>query len=122
TIGDLAQADTYALTGLLGINGERLKQRANGMDSRVVDPDSVHDFKSIGNSQTLPKDTTDENEIKGLLFQLSERVANRLERRELTGKTIQLMIRYSDRKTITRSKKMRSYVSGVEDIIPVIFD
>src|SRR5690625_837416 len=34
TIGDLAKADVYALTQLLGINGERLKNRANGIDTR----------------------------------------------------------------------------------------
>src|SRR5699024_5913406 len=62
TIGDLAQADVLALTNLLGINGERLKNRANGIDSRKVDPDSVNEFKSIGNSKTLAQDTADERE------------------------------------------------------------
>src|SRR5699024_8894937 len=60
TIGDLAKADEYTLSQFLGINGEKLKKRANGVDSRKVDPDAVNEFKSIGNSQTLPKDTTDE--------------------------------------------------------------
>src|SRR5699024_3869846 len=50
TIEDLAKADEYTLSQLLGINGERLKARSNGHDDRVVDPDSVHVFKSIGSS------------------------------------------------------------------------
>src|SRR5699024_11918209 len=57
TIGDLAKKDVYDLTQLLGINGERLKNRANGVDPRPVDPDAVNEFKSIGSSQTLPNDT-----------------------------------------------------------------
>src|SRR5699024_10421367 len=74
TIGELAQADTYALTQLLGINGERLKNRANGIDPRPVDPESVNEFKSIGNSQTLRDDTVDKNEVYTLLEKLSEKV------------------------------------------------
>jgi DNA polymerase-4 len=120
TIGDLAHKDSYILRQLLGINGERLKNRANGIDPRVVDPDSVHDFKSIGNSQTLPEDTTDDKEIRQILYGLANRVDDRLRRRALTGKTVQLMIRYYDRTTITRSKKLSDYVTGLDDIMLVI--
>src|SRR5690625_4369979 len=117
TIGDLAKADVYALSRILGINGERLIQRANGIDPRRVDPDSIHDFKSIGNSRTLPEDTEDETEIKEMLFMLAERVEERLQRRKLKGKTVQLMIRYNDRKTITRSRKLHKYIDSHEEII-----
>src|SRR5690625_1788980 len=117
TIGELAKADVYVLSHLLGINGERLIQRANGIDPRHVDPDSIHDFKSIGNSRTLPEDTEDETEIKEMLFMLAERVEERLQRRKLKGKTVQLMIRYNDRKTITRSRKLHKYIDSHEEII-----
>src|SRR5690625_7966549 len=102
TIGDLSKSDTYTLAHLLEINGERLKNRANGIDPSLVDPDAVNEFKSIGNSQTLPYDTENKQEIKQLLLQLSKRVSGRLKRRELKGQTVQLMIRYANRKTITR--------------------
>src|SRR5699024_11945747 len=48
TIGELVQADVYQLRHILGINGERLKNRANGIDTRPVDPDAINEFKSIG--------------------------------------------------------------------------
>lgn len=120
TIGDLAKADVYILSQLLGINGERLKNRANGIDHRNVDPDAVSDFKSIGNSRTLPYDTIDEEEIYSLFDHLATRVSERLERRQLKGQTVQLMIRYYDRKTITRSKKLRNFISDKETILHVI--
>lgn len=120
TIGDLAKADVYALSQMLGINGERLIQRANGIDPRRVDPDSVHDFKSIGNSTTLRYDTVDEVKIKQVLANLTERVEERLYRRQLKGKTVQLMIRYANRKTITRSRKLPKYVQTKKEIFPVI--
>lgn len=122
TIGDLANTDVYTLTQLLGINGERLRNRANGIDTRDVDPNSVNEFKSIGNSRTLPEDTSDMDALRQMLFQLAVRVDERLTRREMTGKTVQLMIRYGDRQTITRSKKLHSYVGGLEDIVPVVYD
>ncbi|SHF58856.1 DNA polymerase IV [Ornithinibacillus halophilus] len=116
TIKDLAYKDEYMLKQAFGINGQRLKSRANGKDLRPVDPDAVHDFKSIGSSQTLPHDTTDEKEIFHLIDVLSDNVERRLKRKEAAGRSIQLMIRYHDRKTITRSKKLPSYIEYKEDI------
>ena len=122
TIGDLAKADMYTVSQVLGINGERLINRANGRDPRPVDPDSVNEFKSIGNSQTLPHDTTDLTEMRQILSQLAERVEERLKRRELKGKTVQLMIRYSNRKTITRSRKLDRFIDDKDTIMEVIQD
>jgi len=122
TIKELAEADTYTLKHLLGINGERLQNRARGIDTRAVDPDALNDFKSIGNSQTLPDDTIDETQIKQLLLHLTKRVDERLKRREMTGKSIQLTIRYKDRQTVTRSRTISSYVEGADDIYPVILE
>lgn len=116
TIGDLAKADTYQLSQLLGINGERLKNRANGIDPRQVNPDAVNEFKSIGSSQTLPYDTTDEIRLQNLLYELTENVERRLSRRALAGLSVQLMIRFHDRKTITRSKRLAEYIHKKEDI------
>jgi len=119
TIGDLANKDVYNLKQVLGINGERLQNRANGVDPRAVDPDAIYEFKSIGSSQTLPADTTDEKEIQKLMQELSENVERRLNRKEAAGKSVQLMIRFHDRKTITRSKKLTSYIETKEEILQV---
>lgn len=117
TIGDLAKKDTYELKQFFGINGERLKNRANGIDPRPVDPDAIYDFKSIGNSQTLPHDTTDIKEINKLMNDLADNVEKRMKRKNAAGKTVQLMIRYHDRKTITRSKKLQNYIDSKFDIL-----
>ncbi|KGP73365.1 DNA polymerase IV [Pontibacillus yanchengensis] len=119
TIDELAKADVLQLKGLLGINGERLQKRANGIDTRLVDPDAVSEFKSIGNSQTLPHDTTDDIEITKMLRKLSQKVADRMERKQVISRNIQIMIRYSDRRTITRSKQLQDYIETVDDIYHV---
>ncbi|WP_164668689.1 DNA polymerase IV [Virgibacillus doumboii] len=122
TIGDLANGDTYQLKRLLGINGERLKNRANGIDTRPVDPDAVNEFKSIGSSQTLPEDTTNETEIRKLMNQLADNVERRMIRKQAAGKSVQIMIRYYDRKTITRSKKLQGYIDKKSDILQVAYE
>ncbi len=116
TIGGLAAANEIQLKGLLGINGLRLKERANGQDNRQVDPDSVYDFKSIGNSTTLPRDISNQHELLKVLERLSEQVAARMKRKEAVATTISLMIRFKDRKTITRSQKLQNPVSKQDEI------
>ncbi|HLS06654.1 MAG TPA: DNA polymerase IV [Bacillota bacterium] len=117
TIGDLAEADGYKLTQLLGINGERLKNRANGIDPRHVDPEAVNEFKSIGNSKTLPHDTTDETEIRQLFEHLATTIEQRMHRRQVAGLSVQIMIRYYNHQTITRSQKLNDYIYTKEDIL-----
>lgn len=117
TIGDLAVHDVYQLKQMLGVNGERLKNLANGIDSRPVDPEAVHDFKSIGSSQTLAHDSTDWDELYQLLDNLVANVARRVKRKNATGKSIQLMIRFHNHQTITRSKTLQNYIDEKEDIL-----
>src|SRR5699024_7368422 len=117
TIGDLAKKDVYLLKQLLGINGERLKNRANGIDSRPVDPDAVNDFKSIVHSKTLPHDTTHSTEIHQHMHTLAESIERRLKRKQVVGRSVKLMIRYHKLRTITRSKKLDTYIDAKQDIL-----
>lgn len=116
TVGELAKANDIQLKGLLGINGLRIKERANGIDQRPVDPDSVADFKSIGNSTTLPKDTTNQQELFRVLEHLAETVSIRMRRKKVIATTIGITIRFKDRKTITRSKKLENSFYKKEEI------
>lgn len=122
TIGDLAHKDMYDLTHLLGVNGERLKNQANGIDHRPVDPEAANEFKSIGNSQTLPHDTTNDSEIRSLLNDLASTINRRMERRDVVGLSVQLMIRYHNRKTITRSRKLQTYISNQNEIFQTAYE
>ncbi|MDQ0231885.1 DNA polymerase IV [Metabacillus malikii] len=116
TIYDLAHSDIVQLKGLLGINGERLKQRANGIDNREVNPDSIYDFKSIGNSTTLPKDTTNQLVIYEVLKKLSHSVFVRMKRKDVLASKIFISIRYGNLKTITRSKKLANPTQSEDEI------
>lgn len=118
-IGDLIEADHFQLKRILGINGERIQQRAQGIDTSPVDPDAIYDFKSIGNSETLREDTTDEKITTALLRKLARKVAVRLVRKEVIAQTLQITIRYYDRKTITRSVTRPNYFSSEEEIFTI---
>lgn len=117
TIEDLAKANEVQLKSLLGINGIRLRERANGIDNRPVDPDAISEFKSIGNSTTLPKDIANQQELFKVLDRLAEKVSVRLKRKKVMATTLSITIRYKDRHTITRSKKLMNPVSTQEDIL-----
>ncbi|MFS1518017.1 DNA polymerase IV [Bacillus sp. SCS-151] len=114
TIEDLAKGNDVQLRNLLGINGIKLKERANGQDVRQVDPEAIYDRKSIGNSTTLPHDTIDDRKIEKVLQKLAQSVGQRLRRKHLVCQTVQLTIRYANRKTITRSQKLSNPMSDDE--------
>ncbi|KIL45906.1 DNA polymerase IV [Jeotgalibacillus campisalis] len=117
TIGDLAQGEEIQLKALLGINGKRLKDRANGFDERKVDPESIYDFKSVGNSTTLPKDVSNQSELIAVLFKLSQKVSQRLKAKGMLCYSLSIMIRFKDRKTITRSCTLKSPINHEDDLL-----
>lgn len=82
TIGDLAQADPSFVKQHFGIHGVKLYERANGQDDRIVDPESINEFKSIGHSTTLRSDTRNRDIIQSTFYQLAESVERRLHRKK----------------------------------------
>lgn len=116
TIGDLAGANESQLKMLLGINGIRLKERANGIDNRTVDPESIEEFKSIGNSTTLPRDVSNQQELYRVLESLAETVSVRLKRKNVLARVLGITIRFKDRRTITRSRKLENPIQHKEEI------
>ncbi|MDQ0220761.1 DNA polymerase IV [Peribacillus cavernae] len=116
TIGDLAKANEVQIKQVVGINGLRLKERANGNDQRRVDPESIFEHKSVGNSTTLPHDSTNQKDLISILRKLSEKVALRLRNKGLVGQKIGVTIRYKDRKTITRSRLVDNPFSEAGEI------
>ncbi|UJW57592.1 DNA polymerase IV [Bacillus sp. A116_S68] len=116
TIQDIANANKDILHRHLGVGGLRIYERAYGIDDRPVDPDAVNEFKSIGNSTTLPEDTTEPVKVRKILMNLSDSVGRRLRRKNVYTGNIQLTIRYYDRKTITRSSKLPHPIDLHDDI------
>ncbi|WP_445493196.1 DNA polymerase IV [Niallia sp. 03133] len=117
TIKDLAEADSLQLKAALGINGARLKEKANGEDNRAVDPDAANEFKSIGNSTTLPKDISHQQELFQVLQSLAHKVATRMKKKQVHTNALSITIRYGNRKNFTKSMKLDNPIKMEEDIL-----
>lgn len=85
-------------------SASHLHELAHGRDDRAVIPD--RDAKSISHETTFPVDISDADVLRACLLSLTEQVARRLRRLEVFGRTVQLKVRYSDFRTVTRAHSM----------------
>ncbi len=102
TIKDLALYDKDFLMKKLGKMGFEISLLANGIDTSPVTPHEDSDMKSIGRSTTLPHDITDFEYAKDVLLQLSDDVGMTARTYGKKGRTVQITIKYSNFKSITR--------------------
>jgi len=105
TIGDLARAPRSLLAGCFGGHAAQLLDLAAGRDDRPVIP--AHEAKSIGNEVTFAADIADPEELRGVLDLLAEKVAWRLRRHGLRGRTVTVKARFPDFATHTRSETLQ---------------
>ncbi|WP_427136897.1 DNA polymerase IV [Psychrobacillus psychrodurans] len=122
SIGDLASASPNLLKEKLGKNGVRLQNRANGIDNREVDPESIYDTKSVGNSTTLPFDETNIVDLEKVFIRLSKKVAARLDAKNLAGRSITIHIRDANWKNKTRSKTVTNRLYKEQEINQLALD
>jgi len=104
TIGDLARCDDDVLNKSFGKYGHELKRLAHGIDDSPVEPAPRSASRSISRSTTLPKDITDLDSARTVLLSLAEEVGEDARRSNFKGRSVSIVIRYSDFKTITRQK------------------
>jgi len=122
TLGDLAKCPIEILLKNFGKNGIRLKNMGMGFDPSPVLPYwQKSAAKSIGHSCTLDSDTSDLTIIKHLLWQLSEQVARRLRQGGYQGKTVTLLLRYSDFTTLSRQKSIKEFIDDGRRIYEISF-
>lgn len=98
---ELRQTPVTFLEKKFGKQGVNMHQLAMGVDERDVIPE--HDVKSIGHEQTFPHDITSLDAAKKELLALGNKVARRMRRKGVTGKTVTLKVKYNDFVQITRS-------------------
>ena len=120
-ISDIANTPLDTLKRALGdATGEHLHNLSWGRDYREVivdDPD-----QSIGANETFSYDIDDPETILREYLKLTERASTRLRSRDLYAKTISITVRFSDFKTITRSKTLPLPISSTHEIYQVVKD
>lgn len=123
TIGDLANLNLSFLKKLLGKWGETLWIFANGLDNVPVMKTDQHSIvKGIGNSMTTPRDLVNNEDVKLLLYVLSESVSERLRKHNFKGRTIQLHIRDNGLNSIDRQSKLNISSCITKDIANKAFE
>ncbi len=101
TIGDLSRIPGERLRKEFGKHGEQLHLLSRGIDPRPVE---VHrPVKSIGREETFAEDLADREDLNREILALATKVARRVRRHGLSGKTVTLKVKYSDFKLVTRS-------------------
>jgi DNA polymerase-4 len=98
---DVRTVDPNVLRDAVGSSAEWLRQLADGVDDRAVEPH--HEPKSSGTENTFSEDLTDIVEVRREIDAMARDGAAWLERKRLTCRTVTIKVRYSDFTTITRS-------------------
>lgn len=114
-IQTLRQVPSDSMQELLGKDGLRLWEKANGIDNTPVIP--YTNKKSISTEKTFDKDSQDLKELKALLLAMVEKVAFQLREGNLMCSTITVRIRYTNWDTEKMQKKI-AFTSSDEVLIP----
>jgi DNA polymerase-4 len=114
TIGDVASVPTATLQRALGPLGLQVAKLAAGTDSRPVVADPPR--KSLGAEETFERDLVTEEEMAQALLRLSDRVSSRLRSQGISGRTVNVKVRFSTFVTVTRSRTLPREVDGTSPI------
>ena len=121
TIGELARETPEFLARHFGPNYARwLIEAAHGRDERPVV--TFQEPKSRSRETTFEEDTRDRQEISQVLARLCQQVAQDLQRRKYTGRTIGVKLRYSNFKIITRDKSLPAATNDAAEIRKAAFE
>jgi DNA polymerase IV len=102
----LASAEPDALFRALGREGQRLRRLAIGEDARTITPE--HETKSVSAETTFETDLRAFEDLEPILWRLSERVALRLKRAGLAGRSVTLKLKDARFQTKTRTRSTQS--------------
>ncbi len=114
TFKDLSQVPVETLEKKFGKHGSHMHQLSMGIDDRDVVTE--HEVKSIGHEETFSEDILQVDLAKKELLSLANRVARRMRRQGVEGKTITLKVKYHDFVRITRSVTRHNYTNDSADI------
>ena len=114
TIGALARAPEGELVRRYGQLGHRLAALSRGNDSRAIEPD--RDNKGLSAETTFDADFANLAPLRATLWQLAEKVADRLKSSGYAARVVVLKLKTADRKLRTRRQSL-SEPTQLADVI-----
>jgi len=119
TVGDIANTPRSTLIRVLGqASGSSLYELAWGRDYRDVEIEHIE--KSISSSETFDQDLDSREEILKEFLRLTERSVERMREKGFAAGTISIKVRFTDFKTISRSKTVDLPITGTQEIFEVV--
>lgn len=115
TIADVAHTPKSTLQRALGARaGGALWELAWGIDGRRVT--AAAGERSVGNQETFGRDTDDLTIITTEILRVSARVASRMRRARVVGRTVTLSLRFADFRTVQKSLTLPHPTDGTDVI------
>ncbi len=117
SIGDLAQSPKELVVSKLGKLGETIYSYANGLDKSPVSAQSEGYIpKSVGNGMTFKRDLVTSQDIRMGLLALADEVSLRLRKYGLKCNTVQVSVKNSSFKTVSKQKMLDRALNTKNDI------
>jgi DNA polymerase-4 len=116
TIGDI-QDHKGDLRAVAGSFAEKLRKFAFGDDDRPLDLDG--EIKSVSAEETFERDTEDRRILVPVLKDQAREIAAKLAKERLAARTVQVKVRYSDFKTVTRQTSVEEPFESAETIYAI---
>ena len=107
TIRELSEVPEVALIEWFGKWGQRLFEKARGIDDSAVSNEWTR--KSLGEQETFEQDTRSSSVVMERLCGMAARVLTKLREKEFTGfRTVTVTVRFSDFQTSNRSRSIKN--------------
>ena len=103
-VGHLASIPAKVLEAALGAWGPELARKARGESDSPVEEGAER--KSVGHETTFETDTADPVVLEATLCRLVEKAAHRLRKAGMKAGGVTVKVRYSDFRTVTRSRAL----------------
>ena len=124
TIGDLVETGPERICQILrSKTGESLWTMACGQDrTTVTHIDSVDDVKSIGNSNTMPRDLINEEDVCAAFYMLGESVAQRMRENGFEATTLKISVRDNELASFERQVKLQRPTNLTAEMVPAAME
>jgi DNA polymerase-4 len=124
TIGDLAKTDPGHVCKILrNKTGEYLWAMACGLDrTPVAHIESAEDIKSIGNSNTMPRDLVNDDDVRAAFYMLGESVAQRMREQGFEAETIKISVRDNELISFERQMKLPRPTNLTAELVPAAME
>lgn len=124
TIGDLARSAPEQVCRILrNKTGESLWTMAIGQDNtQVASLESESDIKSIGNSNTMPRDLVDDDDVRAAFFMLGESISERMRENGFEATTIKISVRDNELLSFERQMKLHRATNLTAELVPAAME